>query len=133
MKLKYLILSAVLIFGFLFSECRQFLGDSTAPELIVQPPIEATKIIVTEPAFGTIRNPGDTISIKWTAPTIKKIDLHLFRKSEYKLTIIENLENNGSFNWIVPHDIPPSNHYLIKIMSHNNEDIYEFSGQFGIQ
>jgi len=133
MKLFFLILLEVLMVGILFSGCRQILGDSTAPELIVQPPIEATKIIVTEPTFGTIRNPGDTISIKWTAPTIRKIDLQLFRKNEYKFIINENMENNGSFNWRVPHDIPLSNHYLIKIMSHNNEDIYEFSGQFGIQ
>jgi hypothetical protein len=133
MKFINLILTGLLISVFFLSGCRQILGDSEPPESIVQPPTEATKIIVTEPKYGTIRNPGDTLSIKWTAPTIRKMDIQLFRKSDYKFTIIENLENDGRFIWIVPNDIPLSNHYLIKIMSHNNADIYEFSGQFGIQ
>ncbi|HEY6437876.1 MAG TPA: GPI anchored serine-threonine rich family protein [Ignavibacteriaceae bacterium] len=133
MKLIYVILAELLIVGCFFSGCKQILGDSEPPESIVQPPIEAMKIIVTEPAFGTIKNPGETLSIEWSAPTIRKIDIQLFRKNELKLTLIENLENEGKFDWRIPIDIPRSNHYLIKIMSHINNDIYELSGQFGIQ
>ena len=133
MKSIYFVLIALLIHGFFFSGCRQIFRDSEPPDSIVQPPIEAAKIIVTEPIYGTIRNPGDTLSIKWIAPTISKIDIQLFRKSEYKFSIIENLENSGRFDWRIPFKTPLSNHYLIKIMSHNNKDIYEFSGQFGIQ
>ena len=128
--LYYLI--TLIIVGFFFLGCRQILGDRELPESIVQPPLEGTKIIVNEPVFGTIRNPGDTLSIKWNAPTIRKIDIKLYRKSEYIFTIIENIEN-GEFDWKIPYEIPLSNHYLIKISNHNNEDIYEFSGQFGIQ
>ena len=133
MKSVYFVLIALLIHGFFSSGCRHIFGDSEPPDSIVQPPIEATKIIVIEPTYGTIRNHGDTQSIKWIAPTIMEIDIQLFRKSEYKFTLIENLKNNGKFDWRIPNDIPPSNHYLIKIISHNNENIYEFSGQFGIQ
>jgi hypothetical protein len=133
MKSIYFVLIELVIGAFFFSGCRQILGDSEPPESIIQPPFEATKIIVTEPVYGTIRKPGDTLSIKWTAHTIRKIDIQLFRKSEYKFTIIENLENIGKFDWKIPLDIPLSNHYLIKIVSHINENIYEFSGQFGIQ
>ncbi len=125
----------ILLFSiFLFTGCRDIFGDdSQQPVAIVEPPTEASKIIVTEPVFGMIKNPGDTININWIAPSIYKIDIQLYRKSEYKFTIIEDLENNGNFEWIIPSEIPLSNHYLIKIISHTNSDIYEFSGQFGIQ
>jgi hypothetical protein len=63
----------------------------------------------------------------------EKIDIQLYRKSEFKFTITENLENTGKFDWIVPIDIPLSNHYLVKVINHNNTDVYKFSGRFGIQ
>jgi len=133
MKSVYFVLIELAIGTFFFSGCRQILGDGEPPESIIQPPIEATNLIVNKPSFGTIYNPGDTLGIEWVAPTIMEIDIQLFRKSEYKFTLIENLENNGKFNWRIPNDISPSNHYLIKIISHNNTYIYEFSGQFGIE
>ena len=73
MKSIYLVLIELVIGTFFFSGCRQILGDGEQPESIVQPPIEATKLIVNEPIYGTIRNPGDTLSIKWIAPTIMEI------------------------------------------------------------
>jgi len=126
-------LKCFLIFSVLLSGCRQIFGDREQPESIVSAPTEAANIIVTSPDQGTIWNPGDTITINWIAPTIKKLEIQLYRKSEYKFTITENLENNGQFDWIVPLDIPLSNHYLVKVANHNNRDVYKFSGRFGIQ
>jgi hypothetical protein len=113
--------------------CRPLIDKTDAPELIIQPPSEANNIKVVQPVFGTIRNPGDTLNITWIAPTISKIDIQLFRKSEFKMTLAENLNNDGEFNWTIPMGFPSSNHYLIKIISNNSENIYNFSGQFGIQ
>jgi hypothetical protein len=96
-------------------------------------PAEASNIFVSSPIQGTIYNPGDTIGVNWIAPTIKKIDIQLYRKSEYKFIITENLENTGRFDWIVPLEIPLSNHYLVKVINHNNSGTYQFSGRFGIQ
>ncbi len=117
----------------LCSGCRQIFGDREQPESIVEAPIEASNIIIKSPVQGTIWNPGDTIIIKWIAPTIQRIDIQLYRKSEFKFMITKNIENSGRFDWIIPNDIPLSNHYLIKVTSHNNPDIYKFSGRFGIQ
>ncbi|MCW8805512.1 MAG: GPI anchored serine-threonine rich family protein [Ignavibacteriaceae bacterium] len=133
MKSVYFVLIELVISTFFFSGCRQILEDGEPPDSIIQPPIEATKLIVNKPTFGTIYSPGDSLRIEWVAPTIKEIDIQLYRKSDYKFTLIENLENNGKFNWKIPNNISPSNHYLIKIISHNNTKIYEFSGQFGIE
>jgi len=126
-------LKCFLIFSVLLSGCRQIFGDREQPESIVSAPTEAANIIVTSPDQGTIWNPGDTITINWIAPTIKKLEIQLYRKSEYKFTITENLENTGQFDWIVPFDIHLSNHYLVKVANHNNRDVYKFSGRFGIQ
>ena len=73
--------------------CRDIFGDGTQPESIVQPPQEGSNLVVTEPAHGKIWSPGDTIQIKWIAPTIKKIDLELYRKSEYKFLIAGEVSN----------------------------------------
>ena len=129
-RIKILLL---LILPFTFSGCELFIDDSEAPVSIVNPPPEANNIIVTEPVFGTILNPGDEIIIKWNAHTISKIDIQLYRKSEYKFTIIENLSSNNVYKWNIPVGIPLSNHYHIKIQSHSNNDIFDFSEQFGIQ
>ena len=132
MNALYLTLKTLLIFSVLLTGCRQIFGDKEQPELIVQAPIEGNSIDITEPVWGTIYHPGDTIIIKWSALTIKRLDISLYRKSEFKITINTNLENKGKISWIVPDEIPSSNHYCIKISNHNNADTYNFSKQFGI-
>jgi 2-keto-4-pentenoate hydratase len=112
--------------------CRDLFGDGTQPESIVQPPSEGSKIVVTDPLYGTIFSPGDTIVIRWIAPTIESIDLQLFRKSNYKITLAENIQNEGYFIWRIPSNFTFSHHYRIKVISNRNSDIYEFTEQFGI-
>jgi hypothetical protein len=132
MKALYLTLKTLLIFSVLLTGCRQIFGDREQPETIVQAPIEGNSINVIEPVWGTIYHPGDTVIIKWTAPTIKRLDISLYRKTEFKITISTNTENKGKISWPVPNEIPSSNHYCIKINNHNNADTYNFSKQFGI-
>lgn len=132
MKLK--ILTYIFLFSLLlnFSGCRDLFGDGTQPVSIVQPPVEGSAISISEPVYGTILSPGDTVVIKWIAPTIQKIDLQLFRKSEYKFSLAEEIENDGIFIWKIPFEIQLSHHYRIKVMSHGQSNIYKFSDQFGI-
>lgn len=113
--------------------CRDIYGDRAEPQSIVQPPEESSNLVVNEPVQGKIWNPGDTIQIKWIAPTIKKIDLELYRKSEYKFLIAGEVSNSGNYSWIIPIDIPLSNHYLIKVSNHNNTNVFKFSGRFAVQ
>jgi len=117
----------------ILSGCRQIFGDGEQPESIVQVPIESSQIVVTAPVHGPIWKPGDVIRIKWLATSINSIDIQLYRKSSYQFTIQENIENTGSFDWSIPVDINLSNHYLVKVINHNDQDTYQFSGRFGIQ
>jgi hypothetical protein len=125
----------ILLFLFIlqFYGCRQIFGDEKQPELIVQPPNEAEKIIVTSPVNGSIWKKGDVIKIKWFAPTIERIKIQLYRKSTYKLTIAGNIENNGTYEWVIPDDIAISNHYLFKVSNQNKTSVYNYSGRFAIQ
>ena len=132
MKLCILSIPVLIIHFLILLSCRPLVNEEDAPELIIEPPVEADNVQVIEPAFGTIRNPDDTLVIKWLAPTIEKIDIQLYRKTEYKITITENLKNDGRYIWKIPQQFPLSHHYLIKIISHNNKNIYNFSKQFGI-
>jgi hypothetical protein len=116
-----------------FPGCRQIFGDGDPPELIVQVPVEADGIQILTPVHGSIWKPGDVIKIKWINHSIKKIDIHLYRKTAFQFIISENLTNTGSFDWEIPTDIQLSNHYMIKIINHNNTATYQFSGRFGIQ
>ncbi len=81
-----------------------------------------------EPKFGTLLNPGNKLNIIWVAQTIERINIQLYWKNEYKFTIAENITNIGNFSWEIPLNIPFSNQYIIKIISHKNENIYKFSG-----
>ena len=132
MKAFSLTLKTLLIFSVLLTGCRQIFGDREQPELIVQAPIEGNSISVYEPVWGTIHHPGDTVIIKWIAPRIKRLDISLYRKSEFKMLIGNNVENSGRIDWIVPNEIPSSNHYCIRINNYNDADTYNFSKQFGI-
>jgi hypothetical protein len=131
MKTIKIILPFVLII--IFGGCRQIFGDKGKPESVVPIQSEAEKIIVNTPEHGSIWERGDVIIIKWIAPSIEKIKIQLFRKTNLKLTIDAGTENDGLYEWTIPDDIPLSNHYLFKLSSQNDSDIFEFSGRFGIQ
>jgi hypothetical protein len=133
MKAIFIFLTILLFFLLIIFGCRDIFGDRAQAESIVKAPPQASNIFVTSPTPGTIYTPGDTLSVKWIAPTIKKIVIQLYRKSEYKFTIAEKIECTGRFDWFVPIDIPISNHYLFKIINHNNENVFAYSGRFGIQ
>ncbi|MCU0407138.1 MAG: GPI anchored serine-threonine rich family protein [Ignavibacteriaceae bacterium] len=135
MKAIYLTIKTLLIFSVLLTGCREIFGDREQPESIVQAPTEGNSISVYEPVWGTwgtIYHPGDTVIIKWSAPIIKRLDISLYRKTEFKFTILSDSENKGKISWVVPNEIASSNHYCIKINNHNNADTYNFSKQFGI-
>ena len=132
--MKFKILKLLFLFGLAlnFSGCRDMFDDGTQSVSIVRPPSEGSNIFINAPAYGTILSPGDTVIIKWVAPTIQKIDLQLFRKNEYHFSLAEGIVNDGNFIWKIPFEIPLSHHYRIKVISHIHNHIYEFSDQFGI-
>jgi Kre9/KNH-like N-terminal Ig-like domain len=92
------------------------------------------KIIVSSPAKGEFYEPGELVQIKWLTSfsTIPKINIYLYRKSVQQRVIIQNLSNNGSYNWRIPDEIDNSIHYTVKIVNSIDEKEFNFSGRFGI-
>jgi hypothetical protein len=132
-SLKLIIMSSLICCCCFLNGCRQIFGDGAQPESIVQVPTESSQIFVTAPEKGSVWKPGDVIKIKWLAVSISSIDIQLYKKSAYQFTIEENIDNTGAFDWSIPIDINLSNQYLVKVINHNNPDVYQFSGRFGIQ
>jgi hypothetical protein len=67
--------------------------------------IEPLQIVVTNPVYGSIWKPGDILKIKWIASSIQSIDIMLYMKNSFQFTFANNIENNSSYEWLIPHDI----------------------------
>lgn len=75
---------------------------------------------------------GQELIIKWL-PGNAVVNIALYRKTEYKLEIAENVLTNGQFIWIVPENIDASVHYRIKIIPRDNPDYAVYSDEFTIK
>lgn len=132
MKVLKILINGLIICLFTFG-CRELFNDVEQTVTTVQTPVEASKIIITSPKQGSIWKPRDTMVVEWINNSIERIDIRLYRKSVYQFTIDDDIKNIERFSWKIPDDINPSNHYILKIINHNNTDVFEFSARFGIQ
>jgi hypothetical protein len=125
--LSFILLSLTMI------SCRQIFGGRDFPESPIPLESDFSEIVVTSPIYGSIWKPGDTLYIKWISSSVKRVNIELYRKSSYQLSIENNIESSGLCEWIIPANINLSNHYLIRVINCDNPDVFEFSGRFGIQ
>jgi hypothetical protein len=132
-KLYNFIIYAAILFS-LITGCRQFIEGSNDPGVIASDIEHVEKIIVTAPERGDFYAPGDLIEIKWLTSfsSVSKLKILLYRKSSLQRTIIENIQNTGSYFWRIPGVIDNSVHYIIKVVNSNNLEVFNYSGQFGI-
>ncbi len=88
---------------------------------------------VSSPKSQDIYKPGDKVRIKWNVLSeMKKVDIHLYKKSEYILTISPGVVNTGEYLWTIPSDINQSHHYKIRVMNHEDPTQFNFSEVFYI-
>ena len=129
---KFVISAAILIS--LFTGCRKLFGGATDPGFITTDYEYVEKIIVTSPARGDFYAPGDLIEINWLTSfsTISNVNILLYRKSALQRTIANNISNQGSYEWHIPHVIDNSIHYTVKVVNSNNPEVFNYSGRFGI-
>ena len=132
-KLYNFVISAAILIS-LITGCRQFIEGSNDPGVIAPDIEHVEKIIVTSPERGDFYAPGDLIEIKWLTSfsSVRKLKILLYRKSSLQRTIIENIQNTGSYFWRIPDVIDNSVHYIIKVVNSNNPEVFNYSGQFGI-
>ncbi len=122
----------VCIIGVVFS-CRgnNSESDSDGDIGVVIP--NDPQIEVTSPTTDDIWHPDSTYIIKWnTLIEIEKVDIELYKKDEFRMTIISNLNNEKAYSWTIPADITLSNHYKVKLINSNKPTEYGFSNVFFI-
>ncbi len=104
---------------------------------------EARGITITVPHGGSHFAQGSEYLIEWNSyGPVGNVRIMLYENIDhedyvygldtYVLTIIDNIENNGSFSWTVPEDLPDGNKYFITINSIVDSACSDYSRHFTI-
>ena len=104
---------------------------------------EARGITITVPNQESLYTQGSEIQIKWNSygpvgnvmiRLLENVDHedHIYGININVLTIIDNTENNGSFSWTVPEDLPDGTQYFIAVDSIVDLACYDDSQYFTI-
>lgn len=133
MNLKKNYIKVFLLAGIIcLAGCRHLAEFNEDHDLLVEPDY-LNAFVITSPQRASFWKPGAVIEIKWiTVGSVERVDIQLYRKTSLQRTLINNLDNSGTFNWRIPNEINHSLHYKIKISNHNNPDEHELSERFAI-
>lgn len=100
--------------------------------LLVIPPSESNIQVLTPLNDQTVK-PNTELHIEWIhTGNMEKVDIVLYRKREFMRPIAYDLDNEGSYLWKVPADLPSSHHYRIEVRNGYNDADAEFSYYFFI-
>lgn len=99
------------------SSCREDISSPTE-SIVEDNDIHTNLKQITQPKEAEIWIPGNTYTIKWKVnDNFDRVNISLVRKYNHVLMISQSIENNGSFRWKIPSNIPLSHHYRIKLTS----------------
>lgn len=133
---KKLLFPVFLFTIILMSGCREKLNltDPGPGENVLISSTSAPNVLyVKSPLGGEIMQKGAQFRITWfVSPSVKTVSLTLFRKTEEVTGISGATENDGTFNWKIPTNIPASVHYRIRLSNTMSPDEYIFSEYFTI-
>ena len=80
------------------------------------------------PNGGEILPLNSTVTIKWSSADISgKIVIVLYQKGIKYLTVSSGTENTGTYRWKIPGNIPPADHYRLRIRAAEDLSINDFS------
>jgi hypothetical protein len=87
---------------------------------------------IISPEFGDKWNRGTTQTIRWfMTDDVKSVNIHLFRKNEFKFTIEKGV-TGYKYDWKIPIDLAKSHHYRIRVSNSANSEQYVVSKDFHI-
>jgi hypothetical protein len=90
-------------------------------------------IRVSSPGEGIDWYIGETYTITWTSQNAGDlVNIVLYQNGVQKAILVENLTNNGLFNWSVPVGITPSDSSQIKVQCSTLSSVYGISEQFSV-
>jgi hypothetical protein len=128
---KYLYFSlAIFLFVTSFG-CRENIvpPDENKDPVII--PLSQRRVL--SPPHRAVWYKGKTYEIKWEVSShINFVRIELDRKEYEKYFIATNIQNNGSYNWLIPQEIPSSHHFKIRIISSVDSLSYTLGDEFEI-
>ncbi len=91
-------------------------------------------LTIVSPGSGSSFYGGSPIAISWnrSSNTGNHVSLSLYRNDTLVETIGNTIYNSGSCSWTIPYSLPTSSKYRIKIASHLDTSINDYSGYFTI-
>ncbi|MBD3195936.1 MAG: hypothetical protein GF317_12815 [Candidatus Lokiarchaeota archaeon] len=101
---------------------------------IVSQEVKHSSISIINPTSETTINVEETIIINWTwKGDFKKVNIDLYTLDSGFLTRLgNNIDNNGSYEWLIPSDFETRSDYYIAIYNPLNCTPYDTSGKFTI-
>lgn len=110
----------LIVFTFLIStffSCRESVNNpKDTGNGLEPPPAFGPGLTFVSPTEGDNWQPGSMHEIKWDVIANEfKVDILLYRKTEFRLIIADSVANKGSYMWRVPAEIARSHHYRIHI------------------
>jgi hypothetical protein len=128
-----LFLISILSVIFIIS-CRDWFGENNNPEPIsINQPPPISSITITQPEYASVWKPGDSMIIKWiTSFPIEKVDIELYRKTNFQFYLVKGKVNDGIYQWQIPEAINQSVHYKIKISNSDRNAETTISRSFAI-
>lgn len=134
MKNNIIFLLIQIVILTLLSSCRETISEPIEEQVIDgQRYVVSLKDIKT-PSERVIWELGETRLIEWEiTPNLNNVTVLLLKKN-VKVKVLEELtENDGSYSWGIPLDLPPSHHYRIKLASPFTASATAVSVEFEIQ
>lgn len=117
----------------LLISCRNNITSPGDDTIIKEQQVVYSLKDIKEPSERVRWKPGENYQIKWDiTENLNNIKITLLKKYQEVFVISEFTNNDGSFNWSVPEDLPGSHHYRIKISSLNNISASSTSIEFEI-
>ena len=101
---------------------------------LIQSTVENASITVTAPNGGETWETGETATIRWTSVDVPgNIDIELYKGSSFLETIVDDTDNDGTYNWDIPGSLESATDYRIKISWVDYTSVYDYSdGSFAI-
>ena len=101
---------------------------------LIQSTVENASITVIAPNGGETWETGETATIRWTSVDVPgNIDIELYKGSSFLETIVDDTDNDGTYNWDIPGSLESATDYRIKISWVDYTSVYDYSdGSFAI-
>lgn len=126
-------LMLLIILSIIFLQCRT--DEKLGPESIIVPPeIEIPPLQIISPTSSDIWLVNTSHEIRWSPATrVLYYKIDLYRKNYFKMNISPATEDDGSYLWEIPENLPKSIHYRIKFTNTRNVSDTTFSDYFSIR